>query len=185
MFHLKGKSNVLSLNKKHLIFLVLLLSGGIILIATAQTMAAANFQYAFSPRQGATELIIKTIGEAKKSIKLASYSFTSKKIAAALIEAQNNGIDVKIVMDKSQDLEPYSLLPMLLDHKVPVRVNYKYDIMHNKFMVIDNKTLQLGSFNYTWAAETKNAENILVIKNESKLAQTYATQWQKLWDESD
>ncbi len=154
-----------------------------VFIITSQTMASPDLQYAFSPKQGATELIVKTIAAAKKSIKVTAYSFTSKAIAKALVQASERGVDVKIVMDKSQELEPYSSLFYLLDNNIAVRINYNYDIMHNKFMVIDNNILQLGSFNYTWAAEKKNAENVMVISDAGKAAEDYARQWQKLWDE--
>jgi phosphatidylserine/phosphatidylglycerophosphate/cardiolipin synthase-like enzyme len=147
--------------------------------------ASPSLQYAFSPRQGATTLVIDTINQAKETILVAAYSFTSQSIAKALVRAKNRGIDVKIVMDKSQDLEPYSSLSFFLDENIPVRINYNYVIMHNKFMVIDNKTLQLGSYNYTYSAEKKNAENVMVIKNAGTAATEYAKQWQKLWDEAE
>ena len=57
--------------------------------------------------------------------------------------------------------------------------------MHNKFMVIDNQVLELGSFNYTKAAEEKNAENVLVIHDDPQIVQDYAAQWRKLWQEGE
>ena len=56
--------------------------------------------------------------------------------------------------------------------------------MHNKFMIIDSKTLELGSFNYTRSAEEKNAENVLVLHSK-KAIKDYSNQWQMLWDEAD
>ena len=61
-----------------------------------------TIQDAFSPHQGATTLIVRTISEARKSIWVAAYSFTSHPIAEALVDAHNKGIDVQVVMDKSQ-----------------------------------------------------------------------------------
>jgi len=57
--------------------------------------------------------------------------------------------------------------------------------MHSKYIVIDGSTLETGSFNYSSAAESKNAENLLVIRDNQKLADTYLKNWQKLWDESE
>lgn len=157
----------------------------VMLLNTTPAFSAPSFQDAFSPQQGATELVVKTITEANKSIRLAAYSFTSKPIAEALVRAHTRGIDVKVVLDKSQDKERYSSLTFLKNQGIPVRVNYKYAIMHNKFMIVDNNKLQIGSFNYTKAAEERNAENVLVINEAGKVAQDYASQWQKLWDESE
>lgn len=144
---------------------------------------AATFEDAFSPRQGATELIVKAIGEAKKSVHVAAYSFTSKPIGSALVAAKARGVDVEVVCDKSDrnGKEPQYLAAQ----GVPLRLNYNYSIMHNKFMVIDGSTLELGSFNYTDAAEKRNAENVLVIHDAGKIAADYAAQWQRLWDEAE
>ena len=64
-----------------------------------------------------------------------------------------------------------------------MRINSRYAIMHNKFMVLDNSILQLGSFNYTKSAEEKNAENVLVIKDAPDVIDDYTKQWHRLWNE--
>jgi hypothetical protein len=141
--------------------------------------------HAFSPRQGATELVVKTIGEAEQSVCVAAYSFTSEPIAQALIDAHGKGVDVTVVLDKSQRKQKRSLYHRLKDSGIPTRINDNYAIMHNKFMVIDEKVLQLGSFNYTKAAEKRNAENVLVVRRNKKVIRSYADQCRKLWDEAD
>lgn len=143
---------------------------------------APNFEVAFSPRQGATKLIVATIEQAKNSVYLAAYSFTSEPIARALIAAHQRGVKVKIVLDKSQLKEKNSVAKLLQQAKIAVRIAYKYSIMHNKFIIIDDNTLQLGSFNYTNSAESRNAENVLVINNCPELAQAYTEQWQEIWE---
>jgi phosphatidylserine/phosphatidylglycerophosphate/cardiolipin synthase-like enzyme len=57
--------------------------------------------------------------------------------------------------------------------------------MHNKYIVIDGRTIQTGSFNYTANAEKRNAENVMVIRNNPALAEKYLKNWQALWDESE
>lgn len=157
----------------------------LLLLASYPAHSSDAKENAFSPRQGATELVVKTIGEAEQSICVTAYSFTSEPIAQALIDAHNNGVDVLVVLDKSQRKQKKSLYHYLLENGVPTRINDNYAIMHNKFMVIDNKILQLGSFNYTKAAEKRNAENVLVVRRNKKVVQSYASQCQKLWDEAD
>ena len=138
---------------------------------------------AFSPRQGATELVVGTIDKARQSVRVAAYSFTSRPIADALVQAHQRGVDVEVVLDKSQ--RKRSLAGFLKSSGIPVRINSHYAIMHNKFMIIDAKVLELGSFNYTQSAEEKNAENVLVLRNRSKVIKDYAAQWQKLWNEGE
>ncbi|MBI3440910.1 MAG: phospholipase D family protein [Proteobacteria bacterium] len=150
--------------------------------AAAYAETATMFEDAFSPRQGATELVVKTINEAKKSVHVAAYSFTSKPIAEALITAHDKGVDVEVVLDKSQ--RNGRMVQYIKDHGIPTRINDHYAIMHDKFIVIDEKTLELGSFNYTAAAEKRNAENVLVLHGAGKIVEDYSKQWEKLWGEA-
>lgn len=139
---------------------------------------------AFSPKQGATNLVVTTIQDANKYIYVAAYSFTSKPIAKALFEANKRGVDVKIVLDNSQKNVRGNLLEYFKLNGMSTRINSEYKYMHNKYMVIDGVTLQLGSFNYTTNAEENNAENVLVINNDVEIVSAYLNQWQKLWSES-
>lgn len=139
---------------------------------------------AFSPKQGASILVIKTIQSAKKNIYVAAYYFTSKPIADALMQAHDRGVNIKIVLDRTQRKARGSLFEDFRLKGIPTRINSKYRIMHNKFMIIDDITLQVGSFNYTDSAEYSNAENVLVIRNDVELVASYLEQWKKLWLES-
>jgi len=155
-----------------------------ILALSSPTFAGSvTFEDAFSPHQGATELVVKTIGEAQKSIHVAAYSFTSKPIADALVSAHDKGVDVEVVLNKSESKG--RMMKYIRSHGITTRINYRYSIMHDKFMVIDEKTLELGSFNYTVAAEKRNAENVLVVRGADKIISDYSNQWKKLWDESE
>jgi len=143
-------------------------------------------EVAFSPGGGATELIIKTIGAAKQSIRIAAYSFTSRPIAKALIEAHQAGIDVKVVVDRSQiEISSHSVVPILALANIPVRVDTEHALQHDKYMIIDAKTVETGSFNYTAAAEQRNSENVLVLWETPELARLYGDNWQLLWDSAE
>lgn len=143
-----------------------------------------HYKVEFSPSVSTTKLIIDTINSADKSIYVAAYCLTSTPIADNLIKAHLRGIDVKVILDKTQAAHRSSKYYYLLSNSVPVRINNKYKAMHNKFMVIDNAIVETGSFNYTDNAEQNNAENILIIYQNTKLAQQYIDVWQKLWKES-
>jgi phosphatidylserine/phosphatidylglycerophosphate/cardiolipin synthase-like enzyme len=143
------------------------------------------YEVAFSPNGGGAELVVSVIQQAKRTIRVAAYSFTSKPIAKALMEAHKRGVDVQVVLDKSNLSSKYSSATFLSNVGIPVRINSRYAIMHNKYIVVDGMTVQTGSFNYSSAAESKNAENVLVITGNEKLADDYLINWQKLWDESE
>lgn len=68
---------------------------------------------------------------------------------------------------------------------IPVRINSKYAIMRNKFMIIDGKVLQTGNFNYGQSAEISNAENVLVVSENAIVINQYTQKWFELWDEAN
>ena len=65
------------------------------------------------------------------------------------------------------------------DAGIPVWIDYRHAIAHNKIMIIDKQTLVTGSFNFTKAAEEKNAENLLVIKGNGKLIDVYRKKFEE------
>lgn len=152
--------------------------------AAGAPMAGSSVEVGFSPGN-AEELVVREIDRAHRSILVAAYSFTSKAIAQALVRAARRGVDVRVVMDKSQKSERYTSATFLANMRIPVRIDSRYAIMHNKFMVIDGETVQTGSFNYTTAAARRNAENVLVLRDNPQVASTYRREWDRLWNESE
>jgi phosphatidylserine/phosphatidylglycerophosphate/cardiolipin synthase-like enzyme len=144
---------------------------------TFQGAATETITAAFSPNGSATKLVTDTIHQAKKLILVQAYSFTSPAIAKALADAKASGVDVEVILDKSQWTEKYSGATYLANHKIPVLIDDKHAIAHNKVMIIDSNTVITGSFNFTKAAEEKNAENMIVLKDNPALARRYAQNW--------
>lgn len=144
----------------------------------------AKFEIGFSPNGDAQELILSAIKQSKKSILVAAYSFTSKPIALALRDAHKRGVEVKIIADQKGNSTKYSAVTFMANQGVPIRVNGNYQIFHHKFMVIDGKHLETGSFNYSNAAQTKNSENVLILWDVEDIAKIYTQKWEQLWNES-
>jgi phosphatidylserine/phosphatidylglycerophosphate/cardiolipin synthase-like enzyme len=146
-------------------------------------VAGAAYKVCFTPGQNCTGEIVGTIQQAKKVIRVQAYSFTSAPIAKALVDAKRRGIDVKVILDKSQQKARYTSATFLHNQGIPVYIDYKPAIAHNKVMVIDNQFIITGSFNFTKAAQTRNAENLLIIKD-PVLAKTYTGNWGKRLQQS-
>ena len=130
----------------------------------------------FSPKGGCTEAIVNQIGKAKSEILIQAYSFTSKEIAAAIVKAHKRGVHVEIVMDKSNRTAKYSAGDFTAHAGIATYIDAEHAIAHNKIMIIDKETVITGSFNFTKAAEDKNAENVLIMKDKS-LAKIYIENW--------
>jgi phosphatidylserine/phosphatidylglycerophosphate/cardiolipin synthase-like enzyme len=165
------------------ILLILLSSPDRKSIAEVAADANSDFQVGFSPNGESLSLIMGEISEARESILVAAYSFTSKPISQALLAAFQRGVMVYVVADNKSNQGVYSAVTFLANQGVPVRLNAKYKIFHHKFMVIDQIDVQTGSFNYSAAAANSNAENVLIVKNAPKLAAIYSQEWKRLWDE--
>lgn len=147
--------------------------------------ANARFEVGFSPDGQSQPLVLKAIAAAREEVLVAAYSFTSKPVASALAEAHARGVRVQVVADRKANQSGYTAVTFLANQGVPVRLNGNYPIHHHKFMVIDGRHLETGSFNYSKAAFERNAENVLVLWDVPAVASTYAREWHRLWDESE
>lgn len=130
----------------------------------------------FSPGGQCTEAIVKEIDKARTSILVQAYSFTSAPIAKALMEARKRGIMVQVILDKSNKTDKYSSADFLLHADIPTKIDSAHAIAHNKIIILDGETVITGSFNFTKAAEERNAENLIVIHDKG-LAGKYTENW--------
>lgn len=150
----------------------------------AESPAVSSLEVGFSPGGTAVKLVLQVIGEAKSSVLVACYEFTDRDIAEALEVAAHRGVKVQIVADAKAARAKYSQISIVSAAGISVRLATRYAIMHNKFMVVDGTTVETGSFNYTTAAVTSNAENALVLRNAPEPAKAYADEWARLWNEA-
>ena len=133
----------------------------------------------FSPNGGCTQAVVDALNAAKNTILVQAYSFTSAPIAKALVDAKHRGVDVRVILDKSQRTERYSGATYLVNEGIPTFIDAAHRIAHNKVMVIDDQEVITGSFNFTKAAESGNAENVLLILHAPELAARYTANWKE------
>ncbi len=131
----------------------------------------------FSPNGECTETIVKNLDRAKRRILVQAYSFTSAPIAKAVADAHKRGIEVVVILDKSQRTEKYSSADFLHNAGVQTFIDSSHAIAHNKIIIIDDDLVITGSFNFTKAAEERNAENFVILKSTS-IASRYTQNWQ-------
>ncbi|MCM1001792.1 phospholipase D family nuclease [Wolbachia pipientis] len=139
----------------------------------------------FTPRENCTNLIIDSVDHAKKSVLVQAYQFTSKPIAESLVQAKKRGVDVMVILDESQVSSKYSVINELFHQKIPIYIDYKPAISHSKIMIIDEQKIITGSFNFSDAAQKKNAENLLIITGDPTLVEQYIENWKDRKSQSD
>lgn len=152
--------------------------------ATQTIAASGTVQLAFSPQDDAGALVVQAIRSARKQVLVQAYSFTHRQIAYALMDARRRGVDVQLIADDEQIRRmERGLVPRIAASGVTTFVDNVHASAHNKIMVIDAGTPQAavitGSFNFTQAAQYKNAENLLVFRGNPQLTQAYLANWQR------
>nr|WP_266095616.1 phospholipase D family protein [Klebsiella pneumoniae] len=156
------------------------------LCAPLPAVYAASIETGFSPEGTALQLVLKTITTAQQEIRLMGYSFTSPEVAGALVRAKQRGVDVKVVLDGKantgkQNQASQAAMNLLANAGIPVRTVSQYKIMHDKVIIADGRNIEVGSFNYTRAADRANSENVLVVWDDPVVAQRYLQHWSSRW----
>jgi phosphatidylserine/phosphatidylglycerophosphate/cardiolipin synthase-like enzyme len=141
-----------------------------------------SLQAAFAPWDDVEGIITSCIDQARKQVLVHAYLLTNKKIAAVLISAKRRGVDVRILADARKHEEvPSSRLAALTAAGIDVRLETAYENAHNKVIIIDAGMPQAmvitGSFNFSWTAQHRNAENIVVARDNPSLAAHYEMNW--------
>jgi phosphatidylserine/phosphatidylglycerophosphate/cardiolipin synthase-like enzyme len=147
--------------------------------------STSSYRACFTPGEDCEREIAAVIGSAKTVVRLQAYSFTSKAIAEALLAAGKRGVEVLVILDKSQRTERYSGLTFLRNAGIEVRIDERVAIAHNKVIIVDDDTVVTGSFNFTKSAQTRNAENVLVIRGDAPLARRYTANFLSRWKVSN
>ncbi|MCE2731516.1 MAG: phospholipase D family protein [Rickettsiaceae bacterium] len=126
----------------------------------------------FTPPSGCGAVIANQISKAQESIYVQAYGFTSGEITKALINANNRGVKVRVLLDKSNIGAKYSKMRDLR----------KAGFAHNK-IIIDGSAVITGSFNFTTSADIRNTENVIIVQNKP-LAQKYLQNWHARYEMS-
>jgi len=170
------------------IFLITRISIALWVLSALTAHAAETYVIAgkvfFSPNGGAQTAIVEQIQNAKSSVYVQAYSFTSKPIIEALVRAQKRGVSVIAILDKSNLSQRYTAADLIDHFGVGTLIDNKHKIAHNKVMIIDQEIVITGSFNFSKAAEEDNAENLLVLRS-SQLADVYYQSWEMHLKHSD
>ena len=150
-----------------------------------KTMSATGtIQVAFAPQDDTADIIEKAINAARNQVLVQAFSFTSRQLAGALVRAKQRGVDVQLIADHEQTEKlPYNMITSIAASGVTTYIDSQHQSAHNKVMIIDASSTApvviTGSYNFTRAAEIKNAENLLLIRGNKALTEAYLNNWQQ------
>lgn len=143
-----------------------------------------KFNVCFTPPSGCGSLIAQEIVKAKKSIFVQAYGLTSNGIIYQLRAAHARGVKVRVLLDGGNLSNNDSIYRELKNYGIDVGIDKMPGIAHNKVMIIDKRKIITGSFNFTTAADTRNAENVVLI-DDADIAAKYLDNWYERRAQSD
>jgi hypothetical protein len=173
-------------NKRIGLFTMLLsLSIGILTVLFAPDVIHAKTEVLFSPRGSIKDAIIKNIISSRGTIDVTAFTFTSGDIAEALYQAKERGVEVRVIIDQTQDSKDYPVLKFLKEEGFDLQF-LKGNVggsMNNAFAIFDDQLLVTGSYTWTEYAEKFNYENAIFI-DESDVVEKYKKEFETLYDKS-
>jgi phosphatidylserine/phosphatidylglycerophosphate/cardiolipin synthase-like enzyme len=149
-----------------------------------QLNARGTLQVAFTPGDDIAGLIVDSVRKARRQVLVQIYSFTTRTSRKRWLMPNGAGIDVQVIADQRQmETIATSRVVWLAEQGVPVWIDSEHAAAHNKVMIIDNgmpeAAVITGSFNFTHAGQHRNAENVLILRGNPNLAETYAANWRR------
>ena len=128
------------------------------------------------------QIILDELDIASERIIVAVYWFTNQTLFQKLISKVSDGLKVELIIhnDYINNRETGLNFQNFINKGGHFYFSDTFNPMHNKFCVIDNKTLINGSYNWTYYAEDKNRENVLLIKEEQETIDAFISEFDKL-----
>lgn len=148
-------------------------------VANAAETAQAEVTVCFTPPDDCASLLQQSIETARARIRVLAYELTDRGIINALVGAKRRGVDVQAVLDRLNQQGTNGRegsATILTAAGIPVWIDRPPGIEHNKTMVIDDDLVIGGSFNFTYSAQHRNAENMTLTRSPI-VARWYLEYW--------
>lgn len=182
------------LNSKILLLSILIISVFINIILTSKVLTTKdsspftagydNIHFAFSDiTDNPKTLLLQTINSAMHTLDIAIYNIKDKEIADAILRASERGVSVRILTDatKSESKKQAAILETLSKNGIDVKVNSKRK-MHLKMVIIDQKLIAMGSYNFTVESATENIEQLIAITSQ-EIGEIWTEVFERFWNE--
>jgi phosphatidylserine/phosphatidylglycerophosphate/cardiolipin synthase-like enzyme len=141
-----------------------------------------NSDVYFSPGEACRSVIINQLNQAVRDVKICVFTISDDQITDAIITTHKKGVPIQVITDNDKMEDEGSDIEQLADEGIPVKIDNTPNHMHHKFMVVDERALLTGSYNWTRSAARYNHENILLTK-ETPVIRSYLKEFSQLWKE--
>ncbi|PDW04971.1 phospholipase D-like domain-containing protein [Candidatus Viridilinea mediisalina] len=134
----------------------------------------------FSPHEPVRPHIVRLLSQAQERIEVMAFAFTDDEIGAALVERHHAGVRVRVVFERRNARGVGSEFPLLQAEGVDILHDGNCYTMHHKVIIIDQRIVITGSYNFTARAESINDENTLIIYD-PVLAAAYSEEFARVY----
>jgi phosphatidylserine/phosphatidylglycerophosphate/cardiolipin synthase-like enzyme len=138
----------------------------------------------FSPDDGVLSALIPLLDSAEQSIHFLAFSFTSNELGDIIRAKAEEGLTIAGVMDQEQvssnqgtEFDPFQ------QAKLDVLIDGIPGQMHHKVIIVDEKIVAFGSYNFSKSAEERNDENLLIIYD-ADIAKQFILEFGRVWDQA-
>ncbi|TAH52523.1 MAG: DUF1669 domain-containing protein [Chloroflexota bacterium] len=149
-------------------------------VALGNNVVLENY---FSPNGGAQKAILDRLKAAQQSIRVTAFTFTDNAMADTLKAKHKAGVKVQGVFEARSNSAIGAEYASLKRAGVDIREDGNCYILHSKLFIIDDKTVVMGSYNFTDAANRVNDENVLII-DDPALAKQYIAEFNRLYQQA-
>lgn len=147
-----------------------------------QNRQASPSEVFFSPGEDCRNAIIRQINGAIRQLKICVFTISDDQITRSILGAHRRRVSVKVITDNDKSFDHGSDIGQLAREGVMVKMDITNNHMHHKFMVVDERSLLTGSYNWTSSAARFNHENILITK-EKVVVRSFLKEFESLWKE--
>lgn len=157
--------------------------------APAVAPAQGTVEALFTPWDDAEGAVVRLLGSARDSVRVQAFLLTSRPLTEALLAAHGRGVKVEVLADaenvrRGNDRQ----VARLVAAGIPVWLETRYAAAHNKVLLVDvgraGAAVVTGSYNFTYSAQARNAENLLILRGDPGLVRRYHENWLRHRDEA-
>lgn len=133
------------------------------------------------------EKLKKLIRSAKKSIRVAMFTWTRQDLAEEILAARERGIEVEVALDRhSSENISAKINKFFLESGIPLFHNQGGGLLHHKCLIIDGKILVNGSANWTHYAFSRNDDCMVILYDLNREQANFLdTMWREILRDSD
>lgn len=137
----------------------------------------------FSATENTEELLDLWVNKANETLLLMVNRIVTGNLSEALIDAYNKGVEIKVIIDSDERYSQGSAFTELLMSGIDIRGDNKLYMMNNKAMILDNKIVVTGSYDWTPNAEVTQDNNVLILENEL-VTDLYLSEFERIWNQT-